>query len=251
MTETLRLNRYLAAAGVGSRRHCDELIRAGRIRVNEAAASELGTKVDPSRDAVFVDGVRVEMAREVHTLALHKPPDVLVAARDGRGRRTVMDLVGEGPGRVFPVGRLDYRSEGLLLMTNDGELAFRLAHPRFKVEKVYEVEVAGDVPDRVLDGLRTGVVLEDGPTQPAQVKVLRRETGKTALEVRLREGRKRQIRRMIALFGLLVLRLVRVRFGPVALGSLPSGKWRPLDAGEIEELRKAVGLAAPGAGDPS
>jgi pseudouridine synthase len=248
MTGTLRLNRYLAAAGVGSRRQCDELIRAGRIRVNEIPTSELGTKIDPERDAVFVDGVRVEAARCARTIALHKPPEVLVAARDVRGRSTVMDLVSDAPGRVFPVGRLDYRSEGLLLLTNEGELAFRLAHPRYKVEKVYEVDVAGDVPPRVLEALRGGVVLEDGPTQPAHVVVLRRDADRTRLEIRLREGRKRQIRRMIALFGLTVIRLVRVRFGSVSLGGLPAGKWRELSEAEVAALRGAVGLPAEGGG---
>jgi pseudouridine synthase len=240
MSETLRLNRFLAAAGAGSRRRCDDLIRAGRVRVNDVVIVELGTKVDPDRDVVSLDERTLERPRGNHLIMLHKPAEVLVAARDGRGRRTVAELVADAPGRVFPVGRLDYRSEGLLLLTSDGDLAFRLAHPRFKVAKVYHVEVAGDVPPRVVRALSEGVLLEDGPTQPARVSVLHEGGGKTTLEIELREGRKRQIRRMLALFGLVVTRLVRVRFGPVSLGTLAAGQWRLLRETEIRALRAAV-----------
>ncbi len=247
MSESLRLNRFLAAAGAGSRRRCDDLIRAARVRVNGVVVVELGTKVDPDRDDVSLDDRPLARPRGHHLIMLHKPPDVLVAARDGRGRRTVMDLIADAPGRVFPVGRLDYRSEGLLLLTNDGDLAFRLAHPRFKVEKIYHVEVLGEIPARVVRALAEGVMLEDGPTQPARVQVLHAASTKTSLEIELREGRKRQIRRMLALFGLVVTRLVRVSFGPVALGTLAAGAWRPLRATEIRELRAAVGSTTEGA----
>lgn len=244
MAETLRLNRFLAQAGVGSRRRCDDLIRTGRIRVNGLPTSELGTKVDPSRDEVELDGARVAAPAEQWTLALNKPVDVLVAARDGRGRRTVMDLLDGAPGRVFPVGRLDYRSEGLLLLTSDGELGFRLTHPRFKVDKCYHVDVASAVPREALEALRRGVVLDDGPTLPARVRVLRSSPDQPhTLEIELREGRKRQVRRMLALFGLDVTRLTRVRFGPIELGQLPPGGWRMLSEAEVLSLREATGLA--------
>lgn len=242
MKESLRLNRYLAMSGVASRRRCDELIRQGRVAVNGARVEELGSRVVPDDDEVTVDGLEVRPPRALHTLALNKPPGVLVAASDARGRRTVMDLLEEFRDRVFPVGRLDLRSEGLLLFTSDGDLAYRLAHPRFKVAKLYHVEVAGRVSPAVLEALRGGVDLEDGRTQPARVQLMEKDRGRATLEIELREGRKRQIRRMLAVFGHDVVRLRRVRFGPVALGELPEGQWRELSPAEIGELRKAVGL---------
>ena len=250
MAEPLRLNRFLAQAGVGSRRRCDELIRSGRILVNGVAPIGMGARVDPATDEVRLDGAPLRVATDLHTIALHKPLDVLVTARDARGRRTVLDLVTDAPGRLFPVGRLDYRSEGLLLLTNDGDLAFRLAHPRFKVDKLYRVDVSGPVPEGVVEQLAHGVTLDDGPTQPARVTVVARRTGGATLDVELREGRKRQVRRMLALFGLEVTRLVRVRFGPVALGTLPAGAWRELEAAEVRALRRATGLEPGEVGHP-
>jgi 23S rRNA pseudouridine2605 synthase len=247
----LRLNRFLAAAGVASRRRCDDLIRSGRVTVNGRPVRELGTRIEPERDEVALDGEPLVLPGQRRTLAFHKPPEVLVAARDMRGRRTVMDFVASFPERVFPVGRLDYRSEGLLLFTNDGDLAYRLAHPRYKVEKVYEVEVAEDVAPEVLTALRTGVTLADGPTQPARVEVQRSTGERTLLSVGLREGRKRQVRRMLALFGLDVIRLTRVRFGPISLGDLASGEWRLLEAGEELALLRAAGLDPRDGGDGS
>jgi len=240
--ESLRLNRFLAMSGVASRRRCDELIRQGRVTVNGARVEELGSRVVPGDDDVTVDGAEVRLPSSLHTLALNKPPEVLVAASDARGRRTVMDLLEEFRERVFPVGRLDYRSEGLLLFTSDGDLAYRLAHPRFKVEKLYRVQVAGRVSPAVVESLRRGVALEDGRTQPAGVKVVEKARGGATLEITLREGRKRQIRRMLAVFGHEVVRLQRVRFGPIELGELAEGRWRELSPAEIGRLRMAVGL---------
>lgn len=250
MAETLRLNRFLAAAGVASRRRCDDLIRQGRILVNGSRVEQLGTRVDPGADEVLLDGARVELPDSQATLVLNKPREVLVASGDPRGRRTVMDLLEECPVRVFPVGRLDYRSEGLLLFTNDGELAYRLAHPRFKVEKQYDVLVEGFVTPEVIEKLAAGVTLDDGPTQPAHVRFVSKGKGRSRVEVRLREGRKRQIRRMFALFGHSVVRLRRVRFGPIDLDELEAGKWRSLDASEIHALRLAAGLE-PVSGEPA
>ena len=249
MAEPLRLNRFLAQAGVGSRRRCDELIRSGRILVNGAAPVGMGARVDPATDDVRLDGALLRVATALRTIALHKPIDVLVTARDSRGRRTVLDLVTDAPGRLFPVGRLDYRSEGLLLLTNDGDLAFRLAHPRFKVDKLYRVEATGPLTDDVVAHLAAGVTLDDGPTQPAGVRVVARRAGGSTLEIELREGRKRQIRRMLALFGLEVTRLVRVRFGPIVLGTLPAGSWRTLEPVELRALHAAAGLDGDGSGD--
>jgi len=242
LSAPIRLNRFLSSAGIASRRRCDEFIREGRVAVNGSIVTELGTRVAPGSDQVTFDGNRIQHTTTERILILHKPKNVLVAARDARGRKTVMDLLGEEAGRVFPVGRLDYRSEGLLVFTNDGELAFRLAHPRFKVEKIYRVEVEGSVSPTTLDALRRGVLLEDGPTQPAQVRVISRVSGRTVLEFGLREGRKRQIRRMLALFGLPVERLVRTHFGPLALDDLAEGEWRALLLPEIERLRQAAGM---------
>jgi pseudouridine synthase len=249
MGELLRLNRFLAAAGVASRRRCDDLIRAGRVTVNGARVEQLGVRVDPLADEVAVDGRALAVPNEHCTLVMNKPRDVLVAARDERGRSTVMDLLADFPGRVFPVGRLDYRSEGLLLFTNDGELAYRLAHPRFKISKIYHVHVEGAVAPAVLDAIRRGVTLDDGPTLPARVRELSRRKGKTVLEIELKEGRKRQIRRTLALFGHEVLRLRRVRFGPLDIGSLNVGKWRTLGPEEVGALRREVGIAGAGHGD--
>jgi pseudouridine synthase len=243
MGESLRLNRFLAAAGVASRRRCDDLIQAGRVTVNGTAVEQLGTRVDPDLDDVALDGRSLAIPRHHWTLVLNKPRDVLVAAKDDRGRSTVMDLLTDFPGRVFPVGRLDYRSEGLLLFTNDGDLAYRLAHPRFKVTKLYHVHVDGHVAAAVLEALRRGVTLDDGPTLPANVQEIARRKGKTVLEIELKEGRKRQIRRMLALFGHEVLRLRRVRVGPLEMGGLNVGRWRTLDPEEVGALRRAVGIA--------
>lgn len=242
MGESLRLNRYLAAAGVASRRRCDDLIRDGRVTVNGDRVEQLGTRVDPEADDVALDGRSLSLPRDQWTLVLNKPRDVLVAARDERGRNTVMDLLEGFPGRVFPVGRLDYRSEGLLLFTNDGDLAYRLAHPRFKVAKLYHVHVEGSVAPAVLEALRRGVTLDDGPTMPARVSQLSKRKGRTVLEIELKEGRKRQIRRMLALFGHDVVRLRRIRFGPLEIGPLDVGKWRELTAAEVDALRREVGF---------
>jgi pseudouridine synthase len=249
--ESLRLNRFLAQAGVASRRRCDDLIRQGRVTINGRIVSELGVRVDPSSDQVVVDGAPVERPIGRWTLALNKPRDVLVAAVDSRGRSTVTDLLGDFAGRVFPVGRLDYRSEGLLLFTNDGELAYRLAHPRFKVEKVYRVEVSGLVSPSLIEAFRRGVVLEDGRTQPARLAIVSRGKERSILEVELREGKKRQVRRMLARFDHEVVKLCRTRFGPVDLGNLRTGKWRELTPAEVERLHQAVGLSSPSGSAPA
>jgi pseudouridine synthase len=246
--ESLRLNRFLAQAGVASRRRCDDLIRQGRVTINGRIVSELGLRVDPAADDVVVDGAKVSPATGRWTLALNKPRDVLVAAVDSRGRTTVTELLGEFAGRVFPVGRLDYRSEGLLLFTNDGELAYRLAHPRFKVEKLYRVEVTGLVSPSLIEAFRRGVVLEDGRTQPASLVIVSRGKERSVLQIELREGRKRQIRRMLARFDHEVVKLCRTRFGPIDLGELATGSLRELSLEEIERLRSAVGLSSPSGG---
>jgi 23S rRNA pseudouridine2605 synthase len=229
----VRLNAYLARAGVASRRGADELIREGRVVVN-GAPGELNTRVR-SGDVVEVDGSRVA-AQALAYVLLHKPTGVVTTASDPHGRPTVVDLV-DHPARVVPVGRLDADTTGALLLTNDGPLAHRLAHPRYGVAKVYEAEVEG-VPDAdALEALRTGVELEDGLTAPAEARVLRTKNGSAVLELTLHEGRKHQVKRMCAAVGHPVVRLHRGRYAGLELGDLAPGAWRELTAAEVETLR--------------
>lgn len=229
----MRLNAYLARAGVASRRRADELIAAGRVRVN-GEPGRLNTVVG-SRDVVDVDGRRVARQRLSYVL-LHKPAAVVTTARDPQGRPTVVDLVSHAA-RVVPVGRLDADTTGALLLTNDGPLAHRLAHPRYGVPKVYEADVEG-APDRdAVARLREGVGLEDGRTAPAGVRVLRRRSGSTLLELTLHEGRKHQVKRMCAAVGHPVRRLHRSTYAGLDLGSLEPGEWRELTADEVTSLR--------------
>jgi pseudouridine synthase len=225
----VRLNRYLASAGVGSRRAVDELIRAGRVTVN-GQMGELGSAVGEG-DVVAVDG-RPVAPQELAYLMLHKPPGVVTTARDPQGRRTVVDLV-ESPQRVYPVGRLDRDTTGLLLLTNDGELANRLAHPRHGVEKTYVADVEGDPPPDVLRRLAEGVELADGPTAPARVRRL----GAGRIELVIHEGRNRQVRRMCEAVGHPVRRLHRSAYGALELGALAEGRWRALTSEEVDALR--------------
>lgn len=215
---------------------------AGRVAVNGVTVTELGGKVDPTCDVVTVDGKPVSLASAPVYLALNKPAGVVTTMSDPQGRTTVAALVPvkKHPG-LFPVGRLDYETTGLLLFTTDGELSHRVLHPRWKVEKTYRVLVDGRVTEPELDRLREGVSLDDGLTAPARVSVLR--LGPTSYcEIAIREGRKRQVRRMFSAIGHPVLELHRVSFGPVALGDLSRGAWRLLTDEEIAALRAAVGM---------
>jgi pseudouridine synthase len=231
----VRLNAFLARAGVASRRRADELIRAGRVRVN-GRTGELNTVVG-KRDVVEVDGERVEQQPLAYVL-LNKPAGVVTTARDPQGRRTVVDLV-PAELRVVPVGRLDVDTTGALLLTNDGELAHRLAHPRYGVPKVYEADVSGTPSTDALRSLRDGVELEDGVTAPAQVTLL----GGGRLELTLHEGRNRQVRRMCEAVGHPVRRLRRVGYAGLGLDGLAEGEWRELSRDEVSQLGTAVGLS--------
>lgn len=230
----MRLNAYLARAGVASRRRADELIRAGRVRVN-GDPGELNTSAG-RHDVVEVDGERVRLQRLAHLL-LHKPAGVVTTARDPLGRRTVVELVPSDP-RVVPVGRLDADTTGALVLTNDGDLAHRLAHPRYGVPKVYEVDVDRSLSRGTLERLRTGVELEDGPTAPAGARRL----GPRRIELTLHEGRTHQVKRMCEAVGLAVRRLHRSRYAGLDLTGLEAGEWRELTAAEVAELRRAVRL---------
>ncbi len=230
-----RLQKVLANAGIASRRKCEEIIRQGRVTVNGQVVTELGTQVDPERDIITVDGRRIELVEGYTYIALHKPPGIITTADDPWGRTTVLDLV-DVDARVYPVGRLDADSEGLLLLTNDGEFTHRLTHPSFEHRKEYHVLVAGRPSQEDLERLRSGVRLEDGMTAPSELEVLRHERGDTWLRMILHEGRKRQIRRMADAVGHPVRRLIRVRMGPIRLGNLAPGQWRHLSRREVKQL---------------
>jgi 23S rRNA pseudouridine2605 synthase len=240
-----RLQKVLAAAGVASRRAAEELIAAGRVTVNGEPAT-LGRKVDPATDDVRVDGERVNIDPDRVYVLLNKPQGVLTTADDPQGRPTVFDLVNL-PQRLFTVGRLDRDTEGLLLLTNDGDLAHALMHPSYGVERVYLALVPGPVRKRALAQLREGVELEDGVARAASARVLEAERGKALLEIVMTEGRKREVRRMLAALGLTVERLARISYGGVELGDLRQGKWRFLTQQEIGRLHTAV---AGGGGGP-
>jgi len=237
-----RLQRALARGGFGSRRTCEELIAAGKVTVNGTVAT-LGDKVDAAVDVVELEGARVNLDPNVRYLALHKPAGVVSTMRDPEGRPTVRDLVpADGP-RVFPVGRLDLDSEGLLLLTNDGDLAQVLMHPRYETEKEYLVEVEGAPSAKHVAALRRGVELDDGAARAKAVRVVDAHGGRGQLAVVMTEGRKREVRRMLQAVGLPVRRLLRVRIGPIALGSLPPGASRDLTADEELALARTVAKA--------
>jgi 23S rRNA pseudouridine2605 synthase len=229
----MRLNAYLARAGVASRRGADELIKAGRVLVN-GEPGQLNTFV-AARDRVEVDGKPVAKQKLTYLL-LHKPAGVVTTASDPQGRRTVVELV-PGEPRVVPVGRLDADTTGALLLTNDGQLAHRLAHPRYEVEKVYEAELETELSDEALRALAEGVELEDGRTAPAKARRL----GPKLIELCLHEGRKHQVKRMCAAVGCPVVRLHRSRYAGLDLSGLAPGEWRELSSEEVEELRRLFG----------
>ena len=235
MPESERLQKILARAGLGSRRHCEELIEAGSVTLNGRVAT-LGDKANASDDVIEVDGVRIGTAPGLVYYLLNKPAGVVTTAADTHGRPIVTELVPAEP-RVFPIGRLDQDPEGLLLLTNDGDLAQRLAHPKFGVEKEYLVEVEGAPTRGDLRRLREGVELDDGVTAPAKVVLVDRNL----VRITIHEGRKRQVRRMCETVGHPVLRLVRTRIGPLADRSLSPGEWRLLTIDEVRTLERAAG----------
>lgn len=235
----MRLQKYLSRAGVASRRAAERLMAEGRVQVNDAVATEMGTRVDPARDVVRVNGRRVEIAPATW-IALHKPHGYVSTRSDPRGRPTVYDLLPAELRGLFYVGRLDYLSEGLLLFTNQGDDAHRLLHPSFAIQRVYDVRLEGEVSDEALRRLEGGVELEDGIARARRAERLparRPESGHVRLT--LEEGRNREVRRMFAALGLPVARLVRVRYGPVQLGDLPLGQWRELAEAEVRALSGA------------
>jgi 23S rRNA pseudouridine2605 synthase len=238
----IRLQKVLAQAGVASRRACEELISAGRVSVDGATVTVLGSRVDPEQAVIRVDGERIPTAPGRVYLALNKPAGVLTTMSDDRGRRCVGDLVADRKERLFHVGRLDAETEGLLLLTNHGDLAHRLSHPSFGVQKVYLAEVTGQVPKQLSRQLRQGIELDDGPVTVDRFRVVGTTAHKAQVEVTLHEGRNHVVRRLLAAVDLPVDRLVRLAFGPVKLGQLKAGKMRRLTPQEIGLLLDEVDL---------
>lgn len=239
----MRLNRFLASCGLGSRRKCESLVLEGRVAINGRRVIGLGIPVDPRRDEVAVDGAVVRPPAAKTYLLMNKPAGYLTTASDPQGRPTVMDLIPPGASRVFPVGRLDSDTTGLLLLTDDGKLAFRLAHPRYEIEKRYLALVEGRPTRSDLKGLRDGIELVDGLTRPAKVRLVSAGKTRTRLEIVIHEGRKRQVRRMMVAVGHPVLELTRTGIAFLELDQLKPGTHRKLKAGEVRRLRSAVGLS--------
>jgi 23S rRNA pseudouridine2605 synthase len=225
----MRLNAYLAKAGITSRRGADELIKAGRVKVN-GSAGRLNSEVNDS-DKVSLDGRQVKMRKSRYIL-LNKPAGYITSLKDPEGRQKVTDLV-DIEERVVPVGRLDYNTSGVLLMTNDGMLSHRLMHPSFEINKVYEADVQGTITDELLNNLSNGIKLEDGMTAPAKA----RKISNDKIELVIHEGRKRQVRRMLAAVGLQVVKLHRPKYGPLDLSGLKPGEWRDLTEAELKLLQ--------------
>jgi 23S rRNA pseudouridine2605 synthase/16S rRNA pseudouridine516 synthase len=248
MSPAVRINRWLASAGVGSRRKCDDLIRAGLVSVNGEAMTRLGALVDPERDTVAVEGRVIGRPEKGVALVLNKPAGVLSTVTDSFHRKTVIDLAREQgvSERLFPVGRLDLDTSGILLLTNDGDLAYRLTHPRFKIEKTYRLTVEGSVEDETIETIASGVDLGGYRTKPCAVKVIGRRRGSTTLEVRLTEGRKRQIRRMFAAYGHRTIELARTALGDLRFEDVAPGAMRLLTEREERRLRELAGLTAEG-----
>jgi 23S rRNA pseudouridine2605 synthase len=240
--EGVRLQKALASAGVGSRRACEALIATGRVSVDGAVVQSMGTRVDPSLAVIRVDGARVNIRADLIYLALNKPRGVLSALSDARGRPTVAELVQAYPQRLFHIGRLDADSEGLLLLTNDGDLAHRITHPSFAVAKTYLATVPAPVSKRVVRSVLAGVELEDGAVRVDSFRVIQQTAGRAIVEVVLHEGRKHIVRRLLAAVEHPVERLVRTSVGPVQLGSLRAGAVRPLTRAELAGLYQLVDL---------
>ncbi len=237
-----RLQKILSRAGIASRRAAEELIREGHVTVNGKVITELGTKADPQRDHIRLDGRPLKLPRRNTYLVLNKPPGVVTTLSDPEGRPSVADLLVGVRDRVVPVGRLDFHSAGLLLLTNDGELAMRLSHPRYGIGKTYIAKVRGVVDSRALQRLAHGVVIDGQRTAPAEVFLIESRDDHSWIELTLHEGRNREVRRMCEAVGHPVSKLRRVRLGPIKLGKLPTGAYRELSEDEVDRLKRTVGL---------
>jgi pseudouridine synthase len=238
----IRLNKFLAQRGIASRRKADELIAQGRVSINDRLVENLGVKIDDVKDRIAVDGKKVQTGRTFVYYMLNKPAGYLVTLSDPFQRPTIRKLIPKLEKGVFPVGRLDQDSEGLLLLTNDGELAFRLTHPRYEVKKKYLVRVAGEVTSSEISRLEKGIFVEGRKTAPAKIVAQERTPDKNVLLVEVHEGRKREVRKMLEAVGHRVAALKRIAFAGLRLEHLPSGKWRLLKHAEVIHLKRLVGL---------
>jgi len=245
-----RLQKILAEAGVASRREAERMIVNGRVRVNGALIRELGTKADAAKDQITVDGKPIKTAEKKVYLAFHKPVNVMVTRKDPEGRPTVFDYLKEIPERVNYVGRLDFDSEGLILLTNDGELLARLTHPRYEVPKTYHVKVVGRVTKESLAKIAKGVNVGAFVAQPSKARVYKENPNNTWVEVILKEGKNREVRRIFEALGHKTMRLIRMAVGPVRLNDLPAGRWRALDRKEIQALSES-GRRSPSSRTPT
>lgn len=237
MKNKVRIQKFLSQAGICSRRKAEELIQQGLVSVNKKVVTELGTKIDPDKDIIHVEGSRIKTEIKKVTILLYKPKGYVTTLSDPQERPTVQDLIKKTSMRLFPVGRLDFNSEGLLLLTNDGEMSNTLTHPQHQIEKVYWVKVQGKPSESKLKRLRRGIKLEDGPTAPCKVKILSHTETNCWLEIVLKEGRNRQIRRMIEAIGYNVLKLKRARLAGLTLEGLKPGEYRLLTPQEIKTLK--------------
>lgn len=232
----VRLNKYIADCGIASRRKADELILHNKIMVNQMLISEPGFKIDPEKDIVWVDGKEIKPESKKVYILLNKPVGYVTTAKDQFGRKTVLGLV-ETEYRIYPVGRLDYDTSGLLILTNDGELANRIMHPKFKIDKTYLAEVLGLVTESELNNLRNGIIIDDFKTSPAIVKKISENKNSTSLRITIHEGRNRQVRKMCEAVGHKVITLQRISLGNISLGNLKVGQWRNLTEKEVEYLK--------------
>ena len=237
MGEIVRLQKYIAMSGVASRRAAEKMITEGRVKVNGKKVTEQGVKVETGADSVSVDGKAIGITEKKYYIMLNKPEGYVSSAKDQFDRPTVVDLVkNEIDTRIFPVGRLDYDTTGLLLMTNDGDFTYKITHPSFEKAKTYVALISGKVTEKALDILRRGVVIDGYKTSPAKIEMIGSENGKVAVKVTIHEGRNRQVRRMFENVGLKVSELKRIQIGEVSLGNLPEGRWRYLTSHEISCL---------------
>ncbi|MGI6453856.1 MAG: pseudouridine synthase [Syntrophomonadaceae bacterium] len=236
MAKEVRLAKFIASAGIVSRRQAEELIQSGRIKINGTTVSQQGLKIDPEHDIVEVDGVVVKNSKKPLYLLLNKPAGYICSMKDPQGRPTVTDLISIGDERVYPVGRLDYHTEGLLLLTNDGDFANKMIHPRYQIKKRYRALVEGCPDDNDISRLEKGVVLEDGLTAPARVEIKKRQKDCSVLEIEIHEGKKRQVRRMLAAVGHPVKYLERISFSFLTLDGVARGQYRFLSEKEVYRL---------------
>jgi len=242
MGDKIRINRYLAMSGISSRRECEKLIKSGRVSVNGKILKELSIFVDPETDDVRVDGEKTHIVSKHLVLVLNKPVGVMSTVKDTHGRKTVIDIAREHgfEERLFPVGRLDLNSSGIILITNDGDLAYRIAHPKFNVTKTYEVVIVGEPSDESIEKIKKGLKLPDLITSPCEARIIKKKKEETVLEVKLNEGKKREIRRIFAHFGNKVIKLHRKAIGNLRFDDLREGAIRPLKKDELSELERAI-----------